>query len=250
MWGRRAVVDMAGVEQISGVREKRFKALETLDDILDYRFNDLVGFQNQAYADQYKLRMEVVVKTETEALGEASLLSETIAKALHRVMAYKDEYEVARLYTDGRFEKQLAEQFEGKVKLNFHMAPPLFSRRDPDTGHLRKRKFGAYMLGMFKLMAPLKVLRGGKLDIFSYSQERKMERGLIDELNQTIDTVLAGLTKDKRQHAIEIIRLVLDVRGYGHVKEANYQQYRLRLQQQLKRYQGGVGIAVEVVNAA
>jgi indolepyruvate ferredoxin oxidoreductase len=165
-------------------------------------------------------------------------------------MAYKDEYEVARLYTDGRFEKQLADKFEGKVTLNFHMAPPLLSKRDPDTGHLRKRKFGGYMLTMFKIMAPFKAIRGSKLDIFSYTEERKMERRLIEELNATIDTIMSGLNADKQQHAIEIIELVLDVRGYGHVKEANYAKYQLRLAQQLKPYQGHVGIAVEIASVA
>ncbi|MEM7359600.1 MAG: indolepyruvate ferredoxin oxidoreductase family protein [Pseudomonadota bacterium] len=250
MWGRRAVVDRAAVEEISGVAKTRFNALTSLDDIVEHRYQDLVGYQNQAYANKYKNRMTDIAE-KLRGHDAEDKLAITMAKALHRVMAYKDEYEVARLYTDGRFQKQLERQFEGKVKLNFHMAPPLLSKRDPDTGHLRKRKFGAYMMTMFKLMAPLKVLRGGKLDIFGYSAERKMERGLIDELNQTIDTIIAGLNAEKLQHAIEIIELVLDVRGYGHVKEGNYEQYQLRLTRQLKRYQGELeGIAVEVANVA
>ena len=249
-WGRRAVVDFTAVEEIAGVRAKRFTAMESLTDVIDYRHQDLTAYQNAAYADVYKDRINDVATREAEVLGRSGELSIVAAKALHRVMAYKDEYEVARLYTDGRFEKQLADQFEGKVKLNFHMAPPLFSKRDPDTGHLRKRKFGGYMLSLFKMMAPLKAIRGSKLDIFSYTEERKMERRLIDELNSTIDTVVSGLSADKQQHAIEIIELVLDVRGYGHVKEANYAQYQMRLAQQLKRYQGHIGITVEVANVA
>lgn len=249
-WGRRAVVDLNAVEEIAGVREKRFIAMESLADVIDYRHQDLTGYQNAGYADVYKNRITEVAAKEAEILGQSGEFSIVAAKALHRVMAYKDEYEVARLYTDGRFEKQLADQFEGKVKLKFHMAPPLLSKRDPDTGHLRKRKFGGYMLGLFKIMAPLKVIRGSKLDIFSYSEERRMERRLIDELNSTIDTVVSGLSSEKLQHAIEIIELVLDVRGYGHVKEANYAQYQLRLAQQLKRYQGHIGITVEVAKVA
>ena len=165
-------------------------------------------------------------------------------------MAYKDEYEVARLYTDGRFKKQLDEKFEGNVKLTFHMAPPLLSRKDPDTGHLRKREFGRYIFTMFKLLAPMKRLRGTALDIFGYSAERKMERELINELNQTINTLVDGLSDAKLKHACEIVELALDVRGYGHVKEASYEQYQLRLNQQLKRYRGEIGIAVEVANVA
>jgi len=254
MWGRRTAVDSNAVEEISGVREQRFKAQESLADIVDYRYQDLVAYQNKAYAEQYKARIseieQEVEQAEINSLGAAGEFTKAVAKALHRVMAYKDEYEVARLYTDGRFKQQLAEKFEGKLKLNFHMAPPLFSKKDADTGHLRKIKFGPYMFGMFKLLAPMKLLRGTKLDIFGYSEERKMERALIAQLNQTVNTLLAGLSADKVQHAIEIVELVLDVRGYGHVKQANYQQYQLRLEQQLKRYQGDISIAVEVVNAA
>jgi len=250
MWGRRAVIDRENVELVAGVREQRFVALEDLDDIVAFRHTDLSAYQNSEYADQYSKKVAEVVERETELMGAPGVLSTAVAKALHRVMAYKDEYEVARLYSDGRFKKQLAAQFDGPVKVKFHMAPPLFSKRDPDTGHLRKKKFGAYMMSMFKLMAPLKVLRGGKFDVFGYSQERKMERGLIEELQQTIDTLLAGLTTEKLTHAVEIIELVLDVRGYGHVKHANYEQYQLRLTQQLKRYAGDIGIKVEVANVA
>jgi len=250
MWGRRAVIDRENVELVAGVREQRFVALEDLDDIVAYRHTDLSAYQNSEYADQYSKKVAEVAERETELMGAPGVLSTAVAKALHRVMAYKDEYEVARLYSDGRFKKQLEAQFDGPVKVKFHMAPPLFSKRDPDTGHLRKKKFGAYMMSMFKLMAPLKVLRGGKFDVFGYSQERKMERGLIEELQQTIDTLLAGLTTEKLTHAVEIIELVLDVRGYGHVKHANYEQYQLRLTQQLKRYAGDIGIKVEVANVA
>lgn len=250
MWGRRAVIDRENVELVAGVREQRFVALEDLDDIVAFRHTDLSAYQNSEYADQYSKKVAEVAERETELMGAPGVLSTAVAKALHRVMAYKDEYEVARLYSDGRFKKQLEAQFDGPVKVKFHMAPPLFSKRDPDTGHLRKKKFGAYMMSMFKLMAPLKVLRGGKFDVFGYSQERKMERGLIEELQQTIDTLLAGLTTEKLTHAVEIIELVLDVRGYGHVKHANYEQYQLRLTQQLKRYAGDIGIKVEVANVA
>lgn len=250
MWGRRAVVDFADVEEISGVKEKRFAKLETLAEVVDYRAEDLVGYQSKRYANKYRKRMAAVASAAAQAGANTETFNLAVAKALHRVMAYKDEYEVARLYSDGRFEQQLKEVFEGDIKLKFHMAPPLLSKKDPTTGHLRKREFGGYVFSLFKLLAPLKRVRGSKLDIFGYSAERKLERGLIDELNQTIDTLLEGLTEDKLQHAVQIIELVLDVRGYGHVKEANYAQYQLRLAQQLKRYQGDLAIEVEVANVA
>lgn len=250
MWGRRAVVDLAGVAEISGVKKQQFTALETLAEITSYRQNDLQGYQNQAYAAKYRSRVEQVAQQAAAKVTEPHNFSVAFAKTLHRVMAYKDEYEVARLYSDGRFAKELKEKFAGDYKLKFHLAPPLLSKRDPDTGQLRKREFGGYMVTLFKLLAPAKRLRGTKFDIFGYSAERKMERALINEVNQTADLLLAGLSEDKLDHAVEILELVLDVRGYGHVKEASYQQYQLRLQQQLKRYNGDIGIAVEVANVA
>ena len=247
LWGRRAFVDQPEVERLAGIHENRFTALESLDDIVAYRYDDLIGYQNTAYADAYKKQVDVVKDAETKAIGAHELnMTKAFAKALHRVMAYKDEYEVARLYTDGRFQKDLKKNFEGSVKLTFHMAPPLFARRDPDTGQLRKMKLGGYMLNVFKLMAPLKVLRGTRFDIFSYSAERKMERSLIRELNDTLETLIKGLHKGNIRHAVEIIELVLSVRGYGHVKEANYRQYQLRLQQQLTQYQNGAVTSFDI----
>ena len=246
MWGRLAVSDYAKVEQVAGIKNQQFTALESLQEIIDHRAEDLTAYQNVAYAKRYKNRLSGITSKVQDSIGEANVLNKTIAKALHRVMAYKDEYEVARLFTDGCFEQQLHDKFEGSYKLKFHMAPPLLSKRNPDTGHLKKMQFGGYMMPLFKLMAKFKFLRGTALDIFGYSQDRKIKLGLIDELNDTINTILDGLSKDKQQHAIEIIDLVLGVRGYGHVKQANYNQYRLRLAQQLKRYSSGLGIQVEV----
>jgi len=165
-------------------------------------------------------------------------------------MAIKDEYEVARLFTDGRFKTQLEQTFEGTPKISFHLAPPVLSKK----GSPRKIEFGSYMFSVFKLLAKLKGLRGGLFDVFSYSAERKMEHALIDEFKLTIDTLLATLTDQNRQLAIEIVELYQGVRGFGHVKEKNYQQYRLRLEQQLRRYAKPESslnvIKVEVANVA
>jgi len=240
LWGRRTASDQKEVERIAGIHKKRFRALESLEEIIAYRHKDLVGYQNKDYADSYLQKVEQVRVSEINVADSSDLpLTKVFAKALHRVMTYKDEYEVARLYTDGRFKKELDENFEGNIKLTFYMAPPLLSRRDPDTGHLRKMQFGGYMFNLFKIMAKFKGLRGTRFDIFGYSAERKIERELISQLNKTIETVLDSLTKNNIKHAIEIIELVLDVRGYGHVKEANYEQYQLRLNQQLKKYTNG-----------
>jgi len=161
-------------------------------------------------------------------------------------MAYKDEYEVARLYSDGRFQKQLDETFEDDTKLSFYFAMPLLSKRNPDTGHLVKRKYGSYMLPVLKGLAKLKSVRGGKLDLLGKTKERKIERQLITEVNNTVKTVLKNLNPGNLLHAIEIIELAQDVRGYGHVKEANYEQYQLRLAQQLNSYENGGAQVVQI----
>jgi len=255
-WGRRAYIDAQKVAEMAGLAEPRFVPKQTLAEIVDYRYQDLVGYQNQAYAERYKRRVEAVAELE-RARGLEPLLSKSYAAALHKVMAYKDEYEVARLYADGRFEQRLREQFDGPVRLRFYLAPPLLTRRDPVTGEARKMQLGGYMLPAFKLLAKLKGLRGGKLDIFGYTQERRMERGLIDELEQTLDNLTRTLSDKNQKLACEIVDLIHVVRGFGHVKEKNYQQYRLRLAQQLKRYAEDLGdgtnidsINVEIANVA
>ncbi len=251
LWGRLAAHDEAQVREISQIDKNRLTRLSGLDEIVDYRSADLAAYQNDKYADTYRQRVKSVKAREHEILGDDSnAFSIAFAKALHRVMAYKDEYEVARLYSDGRFQQQLKSTFSGNYKLQLHMAPPLLSRRDPDTGHLIKRQFGSYILPVFGLLARLKGLRGTAFDIFGYSAERRMERQLIDEVCVTADTLLGNLSGDNLDHALQIMNFVLDVRGYGHVKQANYQQYQLRLSQQLKRYQGQAVLPVEVAHVA
>lgn len=244
-WGRKWVVDEQAVREAAGLESNGINRLTKLEDIVNYRADDLTHYQNNAYAEQYRTRLEEVQQRVSTKLDNADDFCIAVAKALHRVMAYKDEYEVARLYTDGRFKQQLDNTFEGDYQIKFHLAPPLLAKRDAHTGHLKKRQFGGYLMSAFKLLARLKGLRGSAFDVFAYSAERKMERGLIDELNQTVDVLVEGLNQSKQSHAIEIINLVLQVRGYGHVKQANYDQYRLRLNQQLKRYQQADELVIE-----
>jgi len=143
-------------------------------------------------------------------------------------MAYKDEYEVARLYTDGSFLRALHRQFEGDFTLEFHLAPPLLAERDPVTGHLKKRRYGPWLLRAFGVLAKLKFLRGTPLDLFGRSEERKTERALITEYEVLIDELVAGLDRDNHALAVALAGIPEEIRGFGHVKLANLSAARAK----------------------
>jgi indolepyruvate ferredoxin oxidoreductase len=144
------------------------------------------------------------------------------------LLAYKDEYEVARLFTDGTFKEKVASMFEGDYKLHFHLAPPLFAKRHPETGELLKSEYRGWMFPMFKLLAKMKSLRGGVFDVFGYSQERRTERALISEYEKTVEALLAALSLDNHALAVRIASIPDDIRGYGHVKERNLETARAK----------------------
>jgi indolepyruvate ferredoxin oxidoreductase len=150
-----------------------------------------------------------------------SELGEAAARYLYKLMAYKDEYEVARLYTDGAFQQKIAGMFEGDIKLKFHLAPPLLAKHD-SKGQLIKQEFGPWMMKAFGVLAKLKGLRGTALDIFGYTAERKMERALIGEYRRTVSALLPKLTADNLAQAVAIASIPEDIRGYGHVKERHF----------------------------
>jgi indolepyruvate ferredoxin oxidoreductase len=192
---------------------------DDLNTIVARRVEFLTGYQNENYAARYRALVEKVRDAESTVAGETSTrLSEAVAHYYFKLLAYKDEYEVARLYTDGVFRRKLAEQFSGNYRLRFHLAPPLISRKDPDTGRLQKREFGSWMLGAFRLMAPLRFLRGTIFDPFGYSKERRGERGLIDDYERTLASVLTDLRPDTLDLAIQLASLPEQIRGFGHVK--------------------------------
>jgi indolepyruvate ferredoxin oxidoreductase len=176
-------------------------------------------------------------------------LAEAVARYLFKLMAYKDEYEVARLYTDGRFAEALHKAFKGKAKLTFHLAPPLLARRDPVTGHLRKRTFGPWMMPAFKLVARFKALRGTPFDIFGRSEERRRERRLITEYRQTIDELVSSLTPDNHALAVEIASLPEHIRGFGHVKERHLEEVSAREAELRAAYRAGAARAAHPIAA-
>ncbi len=196
-------------------------AARTLSEIVAKRVELLTAYQDKAYAERYRGFVERVASVEKERARGRSGLAEAVAKSLYKLMAYKDEYEVARLYTDGEFLKKLGTQFEGDYRLSFHLAPPLFAERDPATGQLKKREYGAWIMPAFRLLASLRKLRGTRLDIFGYSAERRMERRLIGEYEATIDSVLASLDQNNHAMAVQIAAVPETMRGFGHIKEKN-----------------------------
>jgi indolepyruvate ferredoxin oxidoreductase len=214
--GRKAAHDPAS----RGLREDDVPTPETmpLADLIAQRAGELRDYQNEAYARRYLTQVEKV------AAAEAALGSETLTRAvavnLYKLMAYKDEYEVARLYTDGRFQAYRNETFRGG-KTKVWLAPPLVARKGPD-GRPKKIAFGGWMLdAAFPVMAQMKGLRGTPLDIFGYTEERKMERRLIAEYEAGIERLVAGLTAERLPLAVQIAAVPQKIRGFGHIKDAS-----------------------------
>jgi indolepyruvate ferredoxin oxidoreductase len=229
-WGRQAAANPAALQKrVRPGQVVEFKKRETVESLVARRAEFLTGYQNAAYADEYRQFVGKVRQAES-ALGKTAL-AETVARYLFKLMAYKDEYEVARLHTDRAFLDRVEGMFEGQMgkdfKLNYHLAPPLIAKKNA-KGELQKQKFGPWMLTGFRLLARLKGLRGTALDIFGRTEERKTERALIGEYRAAIDEVIAGLAAENHALALEIASLPEQIRGYGHVKDRNLAAARTR----------------------
>ncbi|HYR64854.1 MAG TPA: DUF6537 domain-containing protein, partial [Reyranella sp.] len=221
-WGRLAAHDVAAVQAAAKPTLRVEKSVaRTLPDIVAKRVELLTAYQDKAYADRYRAFVDKVAKAEKEKAPGRRGLAEAVAKSLYKLMAYKDEYEVGRLYSDGEFLKKLGAQFEGDYKLTFHLAPPLFAKRDPLSGELKKREYGAWVMPLFGLLASLRRLRGTRFDLFGYTVERRMERRLIGEYQATVESLLATLDQNNHALAIQIAAVPETMRGFGHVKEKN-----------------------------
>jgi indolepyruvate ferredoxin oxidoreductase len=224
-WGRTAAHDVASVQKLTvPAKVIEFKRIETLGDIVARRVELLTAYQNAAYAAQYQALVDRVREEEAK-LGKGTRLAEAVARYFYKLMAYKDEYEVARLYADPAFKEKIAGMFEGDIKLKFHLAPPLMARHDKE-GHLVKKEYGPWMLKAFGVLARFKGLRGTPLDVFGYTAERKMERGLIKQYRQTVEALLPKLTADNLGQAVAIASIPEDIRGFGHVKERHLKAAR------------------------
>jgi len=226
-WGRRAAHDPASVQALlkpAQVIEFMRKTVN-LDALIAQRAAFLTGYQNAAYAAQYKSFVEKVHAA--EAPLKSHKLGEAVARYLFKLMAYKDEYEVARLHTDRAFTDKIASMFEGDYKVVHHLAPPLLAKKN-DKGELVKQPFGPWMRSAFVVLAKLKGLRGSALDIFGRTEERKQERALIGEYRACIEELLRTLNSANLVLALEIARIPEDIRGYGHVKQRHLDAARTK----------------------
>jgi indolepyruvate ferredoxin oxidoreductase len=226
-WGRRCAHDLISVQALfKAAQVIEFVKKPSLDEIVAQRVDFLTGYQDAAYAATYKAFVDKV-RTAESSLGQGKALSEAVARYLFKLMAYKDEYEVARLHTDPAFTAKIAAMFEGDYKLVHHLAPPLTAKKN-DKGELIKTPFGPWVRSAFGWLASLKGLRGGALDLFGRSEERRMERALIGEYRACIDEMLQALNAGNLPQAAEIARIPEEIRGYGHVKERHLKAARAK----------------------
>lgn len=200
------------IKAASGLEEVAPIAV-TLSDIVAKRMKYLTDYQNSAYADRYKAAVD--------RFAAHPDLQELVARNYHKLLAYKDEYEVARLYTNGDFLKSVQAQFTGNYTLKFNLAPPIMEQEDPATGRPKKRVFGPWMMTGFKILARMKGLRGTPLDPFGHLKDRRDERELIVEYETLMQTVLSGITADNHAICAELLNLPDMIRGYGPVKAGN-----------------------------
>jgi indolepyruvate ferredoxin oxidoreductase len=245
-WGRRAAADLAAVEEAARPAMHVVPAL--IDDVgalVERRAHLLIAYQNEAYAARYRATVQSVAVAEAGRLKGMTGLTETVARTLYKLMAYKDEYEVARLYVDPAFRKNLEGQFEGDYRVRFHLAPPLFARRDAN-GDLVKQEYGGWMMPVFYVLAKLKWLRGTMLDPFGHTAERRTERRLIGEYQSLIASVLASVTPANHAAAVELLGAAERIRGYGRIKQqsiAQAKQSEARLLAQFQHAQPALAAA-------
>ncbi|MCU0927848.1 MAG: indolepyruvate ferredoxin oxidoreductase family protein [Burkholderiaceae bacterium] len=236
-WGRRCAHDLAAVRALfKGAQVIEFVKRASLDETVARRVEFLTGYQNAAYAAEYQAFVDKV--RTAEAPLNSTRLTEAVARYLFKLMAYKDEYEVARLHTDPAFGAKIESMFEGDVKLVHHLAPPLLAKTNA-KGELVKRPFGPWVRTVFGVLAKLKGLRGTALDPFGRTEERRTERALIGEYRACIDELLKGLNAERLALAVEIARIPDEIRGYGHVKARHLHAARAKWEALMARWRGG-----------
>jgi indolepyruvate ferredoxin oxidoreductase len=248
LWGRRAAADQERVRRIAAPAEvipidQHFS--RSLDELVERRARFLADYQNRSYSEKFKDLVERVRRVEQDRVG-STRLAEAVARGYHKLLAYKDEYEVARLHADGELRKKVESMFEGDYKMVFHLAPPLLARVDPLTGEPRKMEFGPWIMPLFRFLKSLRFLRGTRLDPFGYSAERRMERALIGEYERTVEQLIRGLTPQNHALAVQIASVPEEMRGFGHIKKRNVEAARKKRDELLAAF----GAAKEPTRAA
>jgi indolepyruvate ferredoxin oxidoreductase len=250
-WGRRAAVDLAAVEALAKPPERADDARrlsQSFEETVTRRVEFLTAYQNAAYAKRYRSLVERARTVEAARASGACGMAEAVARNLFKLMAYKDEYEVARLFTDDAFLAQVKNEFDGEnLRFEFHLAPPLLARKDKITGEPLKMSFGAWMMPVFRLLARFKFLRGTAFDPVGYTEERRTERKLIADYEVMLDEVLANLTPANHPIAVGLAAIPEKIRGFGHVKLRNLAAAKADEAALLEQFRGG---AAPVLKAA
>lgn len=240
-WGRQAALDLSAVRAAAGLEKTSVVMMPprtlSLDALILDRMARLTRYQTAAYAKRFEALVRELAAAEQQRTGSDRLARE-MAVSLYKLMAYKDEYEVARLFAETGFFERVDQQFEGDFKLRFHLAPPLFSKRDAQ-GHLVKKSYGPWIATAYRWLAKAKGLRGTALDVFGYTQERREERLAVGEFVDLMRVVVANLTPEKLALALELARLPQTVRGFGHVKEHNAELAQQRKHELLAQFNTG-----------
>ena len=234
LWGRRAAVDLPAVAASAAPASAQPTRSKSLDEVIERRVAFLTEYQDEAYAERYRRLVSRV--RHAEASLDSNRLTEAVARQFFRLLAIKEEYEVARLYCDPRFWQRVDETFDGDFQVYFHLAAPLLSRPDPNTGRIAKRRLGKGMMRLFRLLARLKRLRGGRWDIFGRTEERRTERALIGRYERDVGELIDHLSFDRLPLALEIAELPATIRGFGHVKLAALAASDARREQLLARW--------------
>ncbi len=240
-WGRLAAVDPSRVEEAAKPKQgipDNHKLSLNVNELIERRQKQLTQYQNKAYAKLYSGLVNRIREAEAGISPGSTQLTEAVAKGYYKLLAYKDEYEVARLFTKSDFLKRIESQFEGDYTLNFHFAPPLLAVKDKDTGHLKKRKYGPWMFKAMSTLAKFKSLRGTPLDVFKNSDDRKLDRQWISNYEAAIEHILDGLNEKNLQTAIELAALPEQLRGFGHIRERHSEQVKARKSHLLNLFDG------------
>jgi len=244
-WGRLAALNIKKVESIAFSEIPSTEIIETLESVIEDRYDFLVNYQNKKYADKYKSLVLQIINADKSISNKKEALSMAVAKFYFKLMAYKDEYEVARLHTGDEIKKYLEDKLDGDYKIEYSLAPPVFGGRDKRTGRYPKRKLPSATYYLFSIMKQFKFLRGTAFDLFGMSSHRKTERALISEYEGMMSEIIAKINIDNYDAATKIASLPDHIKGYDVVKELNIEKAKLLKQQYFNELNGN---NIETVN--